>query len=131
MEESRMNEIVELAKAVEIAYCRVKRGYYNGDLRGIVEDVTRKHRNVRCSVSSFLTLGTLLEGSALIATVPRRVAEHIVRKRPVLRIAPLPFSLDGTAVELMWPATTDDDAPCRYLREQIKLLSAQRTRGPA
>jgi LysR family transcriptional activator of mexEF-oprN operon len=104
---------------------------YNGDLRGIVEDVTRKHRNVRCSVSSFLTLGTLLEGSALIATVPRRVAEHIVRKRPVLRIAPLPFSLDGTAVELMWPATTDDDAPCRYLREQIKLLSAQRTRGPA
>jgi hypothetical protein len=48
------------------------------------------------------------------------------RKRPALRIAPLPFSLDGTAVELMWPATTDDDAPCRYLREQIKALSAQR-----
>lgn len=104
---------------------------YNGDLRGIVEDVTRKHRSVRCSVSSFLTLGSLLEGSALIATVPRRVAEHICKKRPVLQIAPLPFSLDGTAVELMWPATTDDDAPCRYLREQIKALSAQRTRAPA
>jgi LysR family transcriptional activator of mexEF-oprN operon len=99
---------------------------YNGDLRGIVEDVIRKHRNVRCSVSSFLTLGSLLEGSALIATVPRRVAEHMRRKRPALRIAPLPFSLDGTAVELMWPATTDDDAPCRYLREQIKTLAATR-----
>ena len=88
--------------------------------------MTRKHRNVRCSVSSFLTLGSLLEGSALIATVPLRVAEHMRRKRPVLRMATLPFSLDGTAVELMWPATTDDDAPCRYLREQIKALSAQR-----
>lgn len=99
---------------------------YNGDLRGIVEDVLRKPRRVRCSVTSFVSLGGLLEGSPMLATVPLRIAKHIQRKHPALRIAPLPFTLEGTPVELLWPTATDDDPPCRFLREQIKALSATR-----
>lgn len=96
---------------------------YNGDLRGIVEDTLRKQRRIRCSVSSFVSLGGLVEGTPLLATVPSRVAEHIRRKHPALRVAPLPFSLEGTPVELLWPTTTDDDPPCRFLRDQIKALT--------
>ncbi|WP_437991851.1 LysR family transcriptional regulator [Sorangium sp. So ce145] len=43
---------------------------YNGDLRGIVEDVVQRSRTVRCSVSTFASLGALLDGSGLVATVP-------------------------------------------------------------
>ena len=33
MDEQRMNQVTELAKVVEQAYCRVKPGYFNGDCR--------------------------------------------------------------------------------------------------
>ncbi|HET9627674.1 MAG TPA: LysR family transcriptional regulator, partial [Kofleriaceae bacterium] len=50
---------------------------YNGDLRGIVEDSMRKQRKIRCSVSSFSNLGALIDGTALLATVPELVARHL------------------------------------------------------
>lgn len=98
---------------------------YNGDLRGVVEDVLHKQRRIRCSVSSFANLGALVEGSALLATVPAIVAAQIRRVRPHLKTRELPFDLTGTATELLWPATTDDDAPGRFAREQILALAAR------
>src|SRR5271170_5016352 len=41
---------------------------YNGDLRGIVEDLIHKTRDVRCSVSSFAHIGAILDGTGLLAT---------------------------------------------------------------
>ena len=63
---------------------------YNGDLRGIVEDVLGKQRKVRCSVPSFASLAPLIEGTSLLATVPERVARDIQSARPRLRMLPAP-----------------------------------------
>lgn len=104
---------------------------YNGDLRGIVEDVLQRQRKVRCSVSSFANLGTLVDGSALLATVPALVARQIRAVRPHLRTSRLPFALQGTPMELLWPAATDDDEACRFLRERIVALARTEQRSSA
>ena len=49
---------------------------YNGDLRGVVEDVLDIQRTVRVSVPSFQSVGALVDGSALLATVPGMVAQR-------------------------------------------------------
>ncbi len=95
---------------------------YNGDLRGIVEDVmgrSGKSRNVRCSISSFANLGAILEGTAMLATVPNMVATHIRATRPALRTKDLPVPIRGSDMELLWPAAADDDPPGRFVREKI------------
>jgi LysR family transcriptional regulator, mexEF-oprN operon transcriptional activator len=97
---------------------------YNGDLRGIVEDMLGRQRRVRCSVPSFANLGALVDGSRLIATIPAIVATQIRAVRPHLRILPKPFQLSGAAVELLWPATTDDDPACRFVRDQIVKIAS-------
>jgi LysR family transcriptional activator of mexEF-oprN operon len=95
---------------------------YNGDLQGIVEDQLEQARLVRCSVASFAHLGAILEGTALLATVPHRVADAIRAVRPHLEKMKLPFRLQASALELLWPAATDDDGACRFLREKIVQL---------
>ncbi len=92
---------------------------YNGDLRGIVEDVLQRPRTIRCSVSSFANIGAVVDGTALLATVPEIVATQIRRVRSHLATRALPFRLPGTATELLWPSTTDDDEPCRFVRQRI------------
>jgi LysR family transcriptional activator of mexEF-oprN operon len=104
---------------------------YNGDLRGIVEDVLQKSRRVRCSVSTFANLGAIIDGSALLATVPALVAGQIRKVRPHLRTAPLPFTLRGSPMELLWPAAVDDDEACRFLRAQIARIAAGVIERPA
>jgi LysR family transcriptional activator of mexEF-oprN operon len=101
---------------------------YNGDLRGIVEDVLHKTRNVRCSVASFSHIGALIEGTAMLATVPELVAAQIRSVRPHLRTKPLPFPIEGSYSELLWPAASDDDEPCRFLRSRI--VEIARASGP-
>jgi LysR family transcriptional activator of mexEF-oprN operon len=92
---------------------------YNGDLRGIVEDVRQRQRSIRCSVPSFANIGAIVEGSAYLATVPAMVAAQIRLVRPSLRTQELPFALGGVPTELLWPAPADDDAPARFARERI------------
>lgn len=100
---------------------------YNGDLRGIVEDrYPRTPRRVRCSVSSFANLGAIVDGSALLATVPVAVAAAIRAVRPHLRAAALPFALGGAPTELLWPAATDDDEAGRFLRDKLVEIAAAR-----
>ncbi len=98
---------------------------YNGDLRGIVEDVLRKQRRIRLSVPSFSNLGTIVEGTSLLATLPASVAKHIRRLRPHLRTVPLPFRLGGAATELLWPSKLDDDEPVRFIRARIVEIANQ------
>ncbi len=92
---------------------------YNGDLRGIVEDALRKTRHVRCSVSSFAHVGAIIEGTAMLATVPHRVADQLRVVRPHLEKKPLPFEIEGSPLDLLWPVATDDDEPCRFVRAKI------------
>jgi LysR family transcriptional activator of mexEF-oprN operon len=96
---------------------------YNGDLRGVIEDLFQKQRRVRCSVASFSHVGAIVEGSALLATVPALIAHHLLSLHPGLRTVPAPFPLDGTPIELLWPSSNDDDDACRYVREQLATLA--------
>lgn len=98
---------------------------YNGDLRGIVEDLLRKTRNVRCSLPSFANIGAIIDGTPLLATVPDDVARHARRGYPHLATAEKPFVLEGTPMELLWPAATDDDPAMRYVRERIERVSSR------
>ena len=92
---------------------------YNADLRGIVEDVLQKSRRTRCSVASFSNVAAIVEGSALLATVPRLVAIDAVARRSALGLAELPFQLGGASTELLWPAPSDDDEACAFLRQCV------------
>ena len=89
---------------------------YNGDLRGIVEDLLQKSRRTRCSVTSFANIAAIVENSALLATVPRLVARAAIAQRPQLGLSELPFRLAGADTELLWPSATDDDEACAFLR---------------
>lgn len=98
---------------------------YNADLRGVVEDVLRKQRRTRCSVSGFANVPEIVEGSALLATVPRLLAEDAARRRPALSWRDLPFEPGGASTDMLWPAATDDDDACRFLREQLVAVTAE------
>jgi LysR family transcriptional regulator, mexEF-oprN operon transcriptional activator len=101
---------------------------YNGDLRGVVEDMFQKTRNVRCSISSFANLGAVIDGTAMLATIPELVATQIRATRPHLKTTPLPFPVEGGNAELLWPSATDDDGPCRFVRAKIREIG--RALGP-
>ena len=96
---------------------------YNGDLRGIVEDLLRIRRKVRVSVPSFQAIGAIVEGSALLATVPVIVADELTRRHPKLRTIALPFELAGAPTDLLWRSTLDDDPALRFVMEHIARIA--------
>jgi LysR family transcriptional activator of mexEF-oprN operon len=98
---------------------------YNGDLRGIVEDVLGVQRRVRVSVPTFHGIGAVVEGSALLATVPALVAREIMALRPRLRTAPLPFTLGSTPMELLWRGAVEDDEAVRFVRGLVIRLAKE------
>lgn len=96
---------------------------YNGDLRGVVEDLYGRTRRVRCSVSSFAHVGALIEGTRMVATLPELVARQITAVRPKLALVEPPFLLGGASADLLWPVATDDDEPCRFVRQKIEAIA--------
>ncbi|WP_141332730.1 LysR family transcriptional regulator [Myxococcus sp. AB025B] len=102
---------------------------YNGDLRGVVEDALGLQRKVRVSIPSFHGVGELVEGSALLATVPGMVARQVVALRPALRTVKLPFEVEGSPLELFWRVTSEDDEALRFIREHVVRIA--RSAGPS
>jgi LysR family transcriptional activator of mexEF-oprN operon len=92
---------------------------YNGDLRGIVEDMLGVQRRVRVSVPTFHNIGAVVEGSGLLATVPGMVAREIRSLRPHLQTTALPLALKGTPVELLWRSAVEDDEAIRFIRDRV------------
>jgi len=92
---------------------------YNGDLRGIVEDLLGVQRRVRVSVPTFHNIGALVEGTALLATVPDVVARELISLRPNLRTCPLPLALGGSPMELLWRSMVEDDEAIRLIRDLV------------
>jgi LysR family transcriptional activator of mexEF-oprN operon len=103
---------------------------YNGDLRGIVEDMFGVQRRVRVSVPTFHSIGALVDGSALLATVPGVVAREIVSLRPSLRTAALPLALEGSPMELLWRSTVEDDEAIRFVRDLVARVASGRSNSP-
>ena len=101
---------------------------YNGDLRGIVEDLLGIERRVRISVPSFHTIGTLLPGTGLVATVPALVAKTLQKQHRHLRIAKLPFSLAGASIELLHREAQESDPALSFVRRH--LIAIGRTLEP-
>jgi LysR family transcriptional activator of mexEF-oprN operon len=100
---------------------------YNGDARGIVEDLLGVERRVRCSVASFASIGDIIEGTDLLATVPEMLARRACEQHRHLRMLPKPFSLRGTPMELLWSSALDDDPPCSYLRGLVREVVGELT----
>lgn len=103
---------------------------YNGDLRGVVEDLLGVSRSVRVSVPSFHAVGGLVEGSPLLATVPALVARDLARERPRLRVAPLPFTLPAGKMELLVRGPLADDPAVGFVRERIERIARRAAASP-
>ena len=97
----------------------------------VYEDLLGKARTVRCAVASFATIGALIEGTALLATVPELVAAQLRATHPRLRTAPVPLPIAGSAIELLWPAAADDDPVGQFVRGQIVAIAGRLPRGGA
>ncbi len=124
---TRLGKAVTRARYLEHEHVIVS---YNGDLRGVVEDALGVHRKVRCSVSSFHSVGAVVEGSKLLATVPELVARTVRCAHPALRVSTLPFEIPRTPMELVWPEALDDEAS-RFLRGLItRVAKASRASAP-
>jgi len=92
---------------------------YNGDLRGVVEDTFGRERRVRCSVAGFGSIGAIVDGGRLVATIPILVARQILSVRPHLRMSTIPFPHKPGSVDLLWPRALDGDPACRFVREAL------------
>ena len=70
----------------------------------------------------------------MLATVPELVAAKILATRPHLKTKPLPptMTIEGSHAELLWPAVTDDDEPCKFVRAKIREIAktVQGTKRP-
>ncbi len=101
---------------------------YNGDLRGIVEEIYGRERRVRCSVASFSSVGAIVDGGRIVATVPAIFAPQILALRPHLRIAPIPFAHEPGSIDLLWPKSLDGCPASGFLRDAIiRIAGAQET----
>lgn len=98
---------------------------YNGDLRGVVEDLLGVQRRVRVSVPTFHAVGPIVDGTALIATVPAMVASEITALRPHLRATKVPdeLELSGTPMELIWRTAVEDDEAVAFVRDLVRRVA--------
>jgi len=100
---------------------------YNGDLRGVVEDMLHLRRDVRVSIPSFHGVGAIVRGTDMLATVPRLVAEDQLRLHPSLAIAELPFDLTSSSVgmELLWRPPLDDEPSVRFVMDHVRRIARE------
>ena len=92
---------------------------YAGDVRGIIEDALGKTRNVRISVPAFGYVADVIDGTSLLATVPKLLAKHLSKTRPHLSFVPLPFSLEPVTLDLLWSRVQNEDKLSIFMRDVI------------
>lgn len=102
---------------------------YNGDLRGIIEDLLGVNRDVAISVPTFHSVGALVEGGPLLATVPAMVARAIIAQRPKLRTTELPFRLGSAPMELLWRRALDEDRAVQFVIGHVRRIAVAAQAG--
>ena len=112
---------IKLKRFSERAYFQQKHVIvsYNGDLRGYVEDYYKKTRDIRCSLHSFESVGPVIEGSNLVASIPRTTAVQIVKRHPKLAMREFDMNPGFGSISLLWLEANDDDPAAAFMREQI------------
>ncbi len=99
---------------------------YNADFRGVVEETFGRERRVRCSVASFSSIGAIVDGGRLVATVPVVFTPQILQLRPHLAVSAVPFPHEPGSIDLLWPRALDVDPSCRFVRDaMIRIADAQ------
>lgn len=97
---------------------------YNGDLRGVVEDLFGVRRSVRVSLPSFTSIGPVIEGTKMLATVPELVARDVMKSRPKLKTTALPFELASAPLEMLWRGSRLDDQALAFVMAHIERIAA-------
>jgi LysR family transcriptional activator of mexEF-oprN operon len=97
---------------------------FAGGTVGLVDDALRRigrERKVVLAVPQFNSLGSLLEGTDLIAAVPDYAASVLAAKGG-LSIQALPVDVDEWPVHMVWNMARDNDPAERWLRSRISLF---------
>jgi DNA-binding transcriptional LysR family regulator len=79
-------------------------------------------RRIGLWVSNFLVAPIVVSETDYISTMPRRLAQHLVKRYP-LRLLPTPLALPGFGLSLMWHPRLDHDPAHAWLRELIARVS--------
>ncbi len=85
-------------------------------------------REVSVEVPYFALLPGVLDGSDLVATVPRRIAEHLAYVFDLAVIAP-PLELPTFEVCMAWHPTHAQDPGLKWLREAVARVAAALDEG--
>lgn len=80
-------------------------------------------RNVRLTVPHYVSVGHILQGSDLIATVPERLAERLVDPFGLVQV-PHPAKLPDVAINVFWHAKVHRAPASRWLRGLVFELFA-------
>lgn len=89
--------------------------------RGPVDRWLAEHklgRHIACSFSQFGSAARQVAGSALICTLPRRVARALAAQHP-LRLFEAPLPLPGFDVLMLWRPELHQEARHAWLRQQV------------
>lgn len=82
-----------------------------------------KQRRIEASVDNFGTLPLLVVGTNRIATIHRRLAEHVQRHMPVRVLKP-PFDMPPLTETMFWPKYLDLDPAHQWFRETLLQAAA-------
>lgn len=97
-----------------------------GTGHGKVDELIRRagvERRVRLTVPHFVGVGHILQGSDLVATVPERLAQHLVEPFGLRHVAH-PVKLPDVAINMFWHAKAHRSAANQWLRGVVVGLFA-------
>jgi DNA-binding transcriptional LysR family regulator len=103
----------------------------NGTGHGRVDLALEKlkiHRRIILTVPLYVALGDVLKCSDLIATVPQRFAERVLKPFDLMMHA-LPVDIDESSIHQFWHGRLHRDAGHQWLRQCVSELFSQ-TRAP-
>jgi DNA-binding transcriptional LysR family regulator len=90
-------------------------------------DKQKISRRIRLTVPLYIALGDVLKHSNLIATVPQRFAECVVRPFNLM-VHPLPMSIEDSPIHQFWHSRLHRDSGHQWLRKLVsELFSNVRT----
>jgi DNA-binding transcriptional LysR family regulator len=88
----------------------------------ILEDLGAA-RTIQHTVPHFLAIPPVLKDSAMVSTLPRRIARQVAA-REGLKTYPLPFAAPPHRIVQVWPKRRDRDPLHRWLRDTVREAAA-------